>query len=157
MVFFPNSRSWKGSDKWRQNIKSNQYCIKISKTPKKIPKLLLKKRRNLSKKKITNQCPGNTTSTLLYVCWYWMTDLQSRMWSHALLHYSCISLWRIRYKVQKRVQTSPNCYIVFESCMHRKEFRLLAHIYLIQNFPSISMGSPKMPRWMIVSCSGQNE
>jgi hypothetical protein len=109
MVFFPNSRSWKGSDKWRQNIKSNQYCIKISKTPKKFPKLLLKKRRNLSKKKITNQCPGNTTSTLLYVCWYWMTDLQSRMWSHALLHYSCISLWRIRYKVQKRVQTSPNC------------------------------------------------
>jgi hypothetical protein len=41
--------------------------------------------------------------------------------------------------------------------MHKKKFRLLAHIYLIQNFPSVGMGSPKMAGWMIMSCSGQNE
>jgi len=94
--------------------------------------------------------------------YYMYVDIEWLTYSHECdpMHFYTIHAYHYeesdtRYKsVSKQAQI---VYIVFESCMHRKEFRLLAHIYLIQNFPSISMGSPKMARWMIVSCSGQNE
>jgi len=51
MVCFPNSWSWKGRDKRRQNIKSNRYCTKISKTPKNFPSFCWKSDKICQRKK----------------------------------------------------------------------------------------------------------